>query len=75
MKKLFIYLYAEGQVKKVFTLAPFVLFRSDYSLRSHLVRAKVYPIIREKGSSCCGKNRCETCLNMQETDTFQSLQN
>ena len=33
--KLFIYLYAEEQVKKVFTPAPFLSFRSGYSLRSH----------------------------------------
>ena len=52
---------------------PFVSFRSGYSLRSHLVRAKVFPLIREKGSSCCGKSRCETCFNIQETDTFQSF--
>ena len=54
----------------MFTPAPFVLFRSDYTLRSHLVRAKVYPLIKEKGS-CCGKSRCQTCFNIQETDTFQ----
>ena len=42
IRKLFIYLYAEEQVKKVFTPAPFVSFRSIYNLRSNLVRAKVY---------------------------------
>ena len=73
IRKLFIYLYAEEQVKKVFTPAPFLSFRSGYSLRSHLVRAKVYPLIREKGSSCCGKSRCETCFNIQDTDNFQSF--
>ena len=73
IRKLFIYLYAEEQAKKVFTPAPFVSFRSVYSLRNHLVRAKVYPLIREKRSSCCGKSRCETCFNIQETDAFQSF--
>ena len=57
----------------MFTPGPFASFRSGYSLRSHLVRAEVYPLIREKGSSCCGKSRCETCFNIQETDTFQSF--
>ena len=57
----------------MFTPAPFVSFRSGYSLRSHLVRAKVYPLIREKGSACCGKSRCETCFNIQDTDNFQSF--
>ena len=30
-------------------------------------------VIREKGFSCCGKSRCETCLNIQETDNAQSF--
>ena len=72
-RKLFIYLYVEEQVTKVFTPAPFVSFRSSYSLRSHLVRAKVLPLIRGKRSSCCGKSSCEICFNIQETDTFQSF--
>ena len=55
----------------MFTPAPFLSFKSGYSLRSHLVPAKVYPLIREKGSSCCGKSRCETYFNIQETDNFQ----
>ena len=49
IKKLFFYLYAEEQVKKVFTPAPFLSFRSGYSLRSQKVRTKVYPLIRKKG--------------------------
>ena len=73
IRKLFIYLYAEEQVKKVFTQAPCTLFRSGYSLRSHLVRAKVYPLIIGKRSPCCGKSRCETCFNIQKTDTFQGF--
>ena len=39
--KYFTFLYAEEKVKRVFTPAPFVSFRSGYSLRNHLVRAKV----------------------------------
>ena len=39
--KYFIFLYAEEKVKGIFTPAPFVSFRSGYSLRNHLVRAKV----------------------------------
>ena len=34
------------------------LFCSCCSLRNHLVRAKVYPLIREKGTFCCGKSKC-----------------
>ena len=73
IRKLFIYLYAEEQVKKVFIPAPFVSFRSGYSLRSHSVPTKVYLLIWEKGTSCCGKSRCKTSLNIQETDHFQSF--
>ena len=73
IKKNFIYLYAEQQVKPVFTPAPFVSFRSGFSLRNHLVPAKIYPLLRQKGSTCCGKGRCETCFNMKETNTFQSF--
>ena len=57
----------------MFTPAPFVSFRSGYSLRSHLVWAKLYPLIREKGSSCWGKSRCESCFSIQEIDNFHSF--
>ena len=71
IRKNFFYLSAEQQVKQVFTPAAFVSFGSG--LRNHLVRAKVYPLLREKKSSCCGKSRCETCFNIKETNTFQSF--
>ena len=48
IRKNFIYLYVEKQVKQVFTPAPFVSFRSSFNLRNHLVRAKAYPLLREK---------------------------
>ena len=48
MRKYFTFLYAEEKVKRVFTPAPFVSFPSGYSLRNHLVRAKVYPLFRKK---------------------------
>ena len=62
MRTYFKFLYAEEKVKRVFT---FVSFRSGYSLRNHLVRAKMYPLIREKVTFCCKKSRCETCCNMK----------
>ena len=73
IRKHFIFLYAEEQVKSVFTPAPFVSFRSGYSLKNHLVRAKVYPLVREKGTFWCGKSRCETCCNVKQIDTFESF--
>ena len=48
IRKYFTFLYAEEKFKRVFTPAPFVSFRSGYSLRNYQVRAKVYPLIREK---------------------------
>ena len=66
-------LYSDQRVKEVFTPAPFVSFRSGYSLRNHLVRAKVYSLERKRGSFRCGKSRCLVCKNVNETLTFNSL--
>ena len=45
----FTFLYAEEEkVKRFFTPAPFVSFRSGYCLRNHRVRAKVYPLLGKK---------------------------
>ena len=38
-----------------------------------MVRAKVYPLLRECESSGCNKSRCQTCLNVDNTDFFQSF--
>ena len=44
------------------------------TLRSHLVRARVYPVgERLVGSRKCNKNRCQVCKNVIETETFQSF--
>ena len=32
----------------------------------------MYSLLREKGSLCCGKSRCEGSFNVKETNTFQS---
>ena len=58
IKKFFVYLYADEQVN-FFTPAAFVSFRSDYSLRNHLVHAIVCCCLRVNGSSGSGKSRCE----------------
>ena len=73
IRKSFIYLYAERKVKQIFTPAPFASFRSGFSPRNRLVRAKVCPLLREKRSSYCGKSRCETCFNIKGRNTFQSF--
>ena len=66
MRKYFTFLYIREKVKRVFTPTPFVSFRSGYSFRKHLFRAKVYPFIRDihKGTFCC---------NVKQTDTFESF--
>ena len=66
-------MYAERKVNRVFTPTLFVSFRSGYSLRKHLVRARVYPLFRERGRFCCWKRRCETCCNIKQMDTFERL--
>ena len=69
-------LYADEQVKKVFSPVPFVLFRSTRNLKSYLVRSKIYPLERKVGPEKC-KSKCFlVCLNVSEkTDVFQSFQN
>ena len=49
---------------------PFVAYRTARNLGNFWVRAKVYPMEREKGSCKCGKKRCVTCLNICEADFF-----
>ena len=64
-------LHRDGTVKALFTPSPFVTYRTGYSLKNHLVRAKVYPLERTVGSQRCNKPRCLTCRNVKETCTFQ----
>ena len=65
------YLYAD---QEVYTPAPFLSFRSARNLKSFLVRSKVYPLDRKVGSEKCNGKRCLVCLNVVETDTFESFQ-
>ena len=67
------FLYQDEEGTQVFNPAPFVLFRSVRTLRSHLVRAKVYLVVeRLVGLRKCNQNRCQVCKNVIETETFQS---
>ena len=65
-------LYMDQEVKKVFTPKPMVSFCSARKLSSYLVRAKPYPLKRKVGSFECKGKRCQTCLNVNETDSFAS---
>ena len=49
IRKNFTFLYAKDKIQTVFTSASFISFCSGFCLRNHLVRAKVYPLIRKKG--------------------------
>ena len=60
------------EVKQMFTPVPMVSYRSSRKLSSYLVRAKLYLIERIVGSKGCGRNCCEVCVNVCETDTFTS---
>ena len=72
-KNLFL-LYQDEEVKRVFTPAPFLSFRTAGTLRTHLVRAKVYPVEeRLVGSRKCLRNPCQVCKNVVETYIFQSF--
>ena len=59
------YLYADQEVKKVVTPAPFVSFRSARNLKSFLVRSKVYPLERKTGSEKCNGKRCLVCFRLK----------
>ena len=72
MKKLEHLLYQDEYDKRVFTPPPMVSYRSARKLSSYLVRAKLYPLERKRGSYKCGNLRCLVCNNIAETDTFTS---
>ena len=66
------WLYADDEVKKLFSPGPMVSFRSARKLSSYLVRAKLYPLVRDIVSCKCGKKRCQVCQSVIETDSFTS---
>ena len=44
IRKNLCFLYQDEEIKQVFSPAPFVSFRSVRTLRSYLVRVKIYPV-------------------------------
>ena len=59
---------------KVFEKMPTIAFRRTKSLKDVLVRAKVAPIEKKKGSCrSCGGTRCEICKHVVTTATFRSF--
>ena len=64
-----------NEVKKVFTPKPMISFGNERKISKiweNLVRAKLYSEERTKCSFECGRKRCEVCLNVNETSTFDS---
>ena len=72
-KKLHV-LYADPETKRAFTRAPFVSFRSARNLKRFLVWSKVCPLERKVGFAKCSDKRRQVCLNINETNTFESFQ-
>ena len=66
-------LYADEQVKKVFSPAPFVSFRSTRNFKRYSVRSKICPLERKVGSEKCKSKLCLVCLNVSKTDVFLSF--
>ena len=72
LRKNFCFLCQYEKVKQVFNPAPFISFRSVRTLKSHLLRAKDYPVgERLVGSRKYNKHRCQVCKNLIENETFQ----
>ena len=67
-------LYADEQVRKVFSPAPFVSFISTRNLKIYLVKSEIYSLERKVGSEKCKSKRCLVCSNVSEMDVFQSFQ-
>ena len=68
------FVYPDEQVKKVFSPAPFVSFRSTRNLKCYLVRSEIYHIQRKVGSQKCNSKRCLAFVNVSEMDIFQLFQ-
>ena len=49
-----------------------ISFRTTWKLGSYLVRTALYPIERNVESFKCKGTMCQTCLNVNEKDAFNS---
>ena len=58
----------------LFTPSPLVAYRSARILKSFFMRSKVYPLEGTMALLKPGSKRCQVCLNVSETDTFESFQ-
>ena len=60
------------KLERYWSPGPMISFRNAKKLSRYLVRAKLYPIERTVGSFKRNGKRCQTCLDVNETDTFTS---
>ena len=60
------------KLERYWSPGPMISFRNAKKLSRYLVRAKLYPIERTVGSFKGNGKRCQTCLNVNEADTFTS---
>ena len=74
LRKNFNAFYSDAEVRTVLTPSRFVAYRNAQILKSFLVRSKVYLLGRFMGSSKCGSKSCQVCLNVSETNIFESFQ-
>ena len=65
-------LYMDNEVKKLFTPIRMISFRNARKTNNNMIRAKLHPEERTKGSFKCGNKCCEACLNVIETSNFAS---
>ena len=73
IKNLQLFLPSDREVKRVFSPAPIVFYRSARKIKDYIVRSNLYPIERNIGSYRCGNLKCHVCTSKQVTDTFSSF--
>ena len=60
--------------RKLLSLQHLLFLQSAGNLKSFSVRSKIYSFKRKVGSARYNRKRCQDCLNIKETDTFESFQ-
>ena len=73
IKNLQLFLYSDSEVKRVFSPAAMVSYRSARKIKDYIVRSETYPIDRKVGSYTCGNSRCQVCTSIQVTVLFLTL--
>ena len=73
IKNLHFFLYSDSEVRRFFSSASIVSYRSARKIKDHIVRSKLYPTERKVGISRCGTPKCQVCASIQVTDTFSSF--